>query len=67
VSEDIVFIFILTSTYHFQVDPSTGEAEDEGYEDEYQLEDLEVSSSFRLSLPSVHNAVALIYILCGPY
>mmetsp|Transcript_33412 Transcript_33412/g.72896 ORF Transcript_33412/g.72896 Transcript_33412/m.72896 type:complete len:907 (-) Transcript_33412:733-3453(-) len=26
-----------------EVDPSTGEAEDEGYEDEYQLEDLEVS------------------------
>lgn len=49
------------------MDPSTGEAEDEGYEDEYQLEDLEVSSSFRLSLPSVQNTVAHIYILCGPY
>jgi len=24
------------------VDPSTGEADEEGYEDEYQLEDLEV-------------------------
>ncbi|KAF1871525.1 hypothetical protein Lal_00020319 [Lupinus albus] len=28
--------------YHLQVDPSTGETEDDGVEDEYQLEDLEV-------------------------
>lgn len=28
-----------------EIDPSTGEAEEEGYEDEYQLEDLEVLSS----------------------
>ena len=26
----------------YQVDPSSGEADDEGYEDEYQLEELEV-------------------------
>lgn len=28
-----------------EVDPSTGEPEDEGYEDEYALEDLELSAS----------------------
>jgi hypothetical protein len=28
--------------YVYQVDPSTGESEEEGYEDEYQLEDSEV-------------------------
>ncbi|WIA28083.1 hypothetical protein OEZ86_010667 [Tetradesmus obliquus] len=28
-----------------EIDPSTGEAEEEGYEDEYQLEDVEVSGS----------------------
>jgi len=43
--------------YASQVDPSTGEADEEGYEDEYQLEDLEVGlllcvSAF-LSLTSV--------------
>jgi hypothetical protein len=26
----------------YQVDPSTGEADEDGYEDEYQLEELEV-------------------------
>jgi len=29
----------------FQVDPTTGEAEDDGVEDEYQLEDLEIVSA----------------------
>lgn len=28
-----------------EIDPSTGEAEEEGYEDEYQLEDVEVSAA----------------------
>lgn len=28
-----------------QVDPSTGEAEDDGVEDEYQLEDLDVAAA----------------------
>ncbi|GAB4819163.1 hypothetical protein N2152v2_006209 [Parachlorella kessleri] len=28
-----------------EIDPTTGEAEEEGYEDEYQLEDLEVSAA----------------------
>ena len=28
-----------------EIDPSSGEAEEEGYEDEYQLEDLEVSDN----------------------
>ena len=28
-----------------EVDPSTGEPEEEGYEDEYQLEDLELSAA----------------------
>lgn len=28
-----------------EVDPSSGEVEDEGYEDEYQLEDLEITAA----------------------
>ncbi|KAF3544741.1 hypothetical protein DY000_02009970 [Brassica cretica] len=38
-----------------EVDPSTGEAEDDGVEDEYQLEDLEVVSSDYMVKVSVSN------------
>ena len=38
-----------------QVDPSTGEAEDDGVEDEYQLEDLEVVSADYILKVSVSN------------
>eukprot|EP00245_Coleochaete_scutata_P011586 TRINITY_DN4319_c0_g2_i1.p1 TRINITY_DN4319_c0_g2~~TRINITY_DN4319_c0_g2_i1.p1 ORF type:complete len:907 (-),score=212.04 TRINITY_DN4319_c0_g2_i1:451-3171(-) len=38
-----------------EVDPSTGEAEDDGYEDEYQLEDLEVVSSDYVLKAGVSN------------
>ncbi|CAI5935185.1 unnamed protein product [Closterium sp. NIES-64] len=42
-----------------EVDPNTGDAEEEGYEDEYQLEDLEVSSADyvrKLSVPNFRAA-----------
>lgn len=35
-------VFIINMCLLYQVDPSTGEADEEGYEDEYQLEELEV-------------------------
>lgn len=45
----ITYIFVEISSLHkldlLQVDPSTGEAEDDGVEDEYQLEDLEVTAA----------------------
>lgn len=39
---------MFTNTLKFEVkdcDPSTGEADPEGYEDEYQVEDIEVTTS----------------------
>ncbi|KAF8768520.1 hypothetical protein HU200_007530 [Digitaria exilis] len=39
----------------FQVDPSTGEAEDDGVEDEYQLEDLEIVSADYMLKVGVSN------------
>lgn len=38
-----------------EIDPTTGEAEEEGYEDEYQLEDLEVGASDYLKPIAVSN------------
>mmetsp|Transcript_25544 Transcript_25544/g.46494 ORF Transcript_25544/g.46494 Transcript_25544/m.46494 type:complete len:926 (-) Transcript_25544:399-3176(-) len=38
-----------------EIDPSTGEAEEEGFEDEYQLEDLEVSPSDYIRPVAVPN------------
>ncbi|KAK3240866.1 hypothetical protein CYMTET_49332 [Cymbomonas tetramitiformis] len=38
-----------------EVDPSTGEAEEDGYEDEYQLEDIEVSVLDYLQKTAVSN------------
>lgn len=35
-----------------EVDPSTGEPEEEGYEDEYQLEDVELSAGGDYIIPS---------------
>lgn len=35
-----------------EVDPSTGEPEDEGYEDEYPLEDVELSAGGDYIIPS---------------
>lgn len=43
----------------FQVDPTTGETEDDGVEDEYQLEDLEVVSAdyvLKLGVSNFRNA-----------
>lgn len=39
----------------YQVDPSTGEAEDDGVEDEYQLEDLEVVAADYMQKVGVSN------------
>lgn len=39
----------------FQVDPSTGETEDDGVEDEYQLEDLEIVSADYMLKVGVSN------------
>lgn len=39
----------------FQVDPSTGEAEEDGVEDEYQLEDLEVVAADYMLKVGVSN------------
>ena len=38
-----------------QVDPSTGEAEEDGVEDEYQLEDLEVVAADYMLRAGVSN------------
>ena len=38
-----------------QADPSTGEAEDDGVEDEYQLEDFEVVAAGYALKVGVHN------------
>jgi coatomer protein complex subunit gamma len=45
--------FVLGVTY--QVDPSTGEAEEDGVEDEYQLEDLEVVAADFMMKVGVSN------------
>lgn len=47
----MVFIFFGT----IQVDPSTGEADEEGVEDEYQLEDLEVVAADYMMKVGVSN------------
>jgi coatomer subunit gamma len=39
----------------FQVDPSSGEAEDDGVEDEYQLEDFEIVSADYMLKVGVSN------------
>jgi coatomer subunit gamma len=39
----------------FQVDPSSGETEDDGVEDEYQLEDLEIVSADYMLKVGVSN------------
>lgn len=38
-----------------QVDPTTGEAEEDGVEDEYQLEDLDVVAADYILKEQVHN------------
>lgn len=43
------------SGWCYQVDPSTGEAEDDGVEDEYQLEDLEVVAADYMMKVAVSN------------
>jgi coatomer protein complex subunit gamma len=45
--------------YVCQVDPSTGESEEEGYEDEYQLEDSEVTAAdyiLKIGVSNFRNA-----------
>ena len=45
--------------WHYQVDPTTGEAEEDGVEDEYQLEDLEVVAAdymVKLGVSNFRNA-----------
>lgn len=41
--------------FGFQVDPSTGEADDDGVEDEYQLEELEVVAADYILKTGVSN------------
>mmetsp|Transcript_28720 Transcript_28720/g.80856 ORF Transcript_28720/g.80856 Transcript_28720/m.80856 type:complete len:893 (+) Transcript_28720:167-2845(+) len=48
------FVNILRFTVK-EVDPTTGEAEEDGYEDEYQLEDLEVGMTDYIKPTSVAN------------
>lgn len=48
------FVNILKFTVK-EIDPGTGEAEDDGYEDEYQLEDLEVSPADFIKPIAVSN------------
>jgi len=48
------FVNILRFTVK-EVDPTTGEAEEDGYEDEYQLEDIEISSANYIKPTSVAN------------
>uniref|UniRef100_A0A061RA30 Coatomer subunit gamma n=1 Tax=Tetraselmis sp. GSL018 TaxID=582737 RepID=A0A061RA30_9CHLO len=48
------FVNILRFTVK-EVDPSTGEAEEDGYEDEYQLEDIEVVPANYIKATSVAN------------
>lgn len=45
----------IDDVYHFQVDTSSGEAEDDGVEDEYQLEDLEVVAADYILKVGVSN------------
>ncbi|CAK9858868.1 unnamed protein product [Sphagnum jensenii] len=48
--------FSNTLTFYVkEVDPSTGEADEEGYEDEYQLEDLEVTAADYILKTGVSN------------
>lgn len=51
----IVATAVLICFGMIQVDPSTGEAEEEGVEDEYQLEDLEVVSADYMLKVGVSN------------
>jgi len=48
-------LWAVTHFVVFQVDPSTGEAEDDGVEDEYQLEDLEIVSADYMLKVGVSN------------
>jgi len=48
------FVNILRFTVK-EVDPTTGDAEEDGYEDEYQLEDIEVTSANYIKPTSVAN------------
>jgi coatomer protein complex subunit gamma len=51
-----VEICLLLNIFHIdQVDPTTGEAEDDGVEDEYQLEDLEVVAADYILKVGVSN------------
>lgn len=53
-TETFVAGFLISNLFFwlFQVDPSTGEAEEDGVEDEYQLEDLEVvAADYMLKVP----------------
>jgi coatomer protein complex subunit gamma len=51
-----VEIWLLLNIFHIdQVDPTTGEAEDDGVEDEYQLEDLEVVAADYILKVGVSN------------
>jgi coatomer protein complex subunit gamma len=51
-----VEICLLLDIFHIdQVDPTTGEAEDDGVEDEYQLEDLEVVAADYILKVGVSN------------
>lgn len=57
-AEDDVFTAKFSCTLKFtskEVDPTTGEPEEEGYEDEYTLEDIEVSVLDNIKKTSVSN------------
>ena len=45
----------LSIWWYYQVDPTTGETEDDGVEDEYQLEDLEVVAADYMLKVGVSN------------
>lgn len=49
-----IFISYLLGVFH-KVDPTTGEAEDDGVEDEYQLEELEVVAADYMMKIGVSN------------
>lgn len=55
----VIFFEEINSLHHkldiYQVDPTSGEAEDDGVEDEYQLEDLEVVAADYIMKVGVSN------------
>ncbi len=50
-----MYVYSVLTAFFPQVDPSTGEAEDDGVEDEYQLEDFEVVAADYILKVGVSN------------